>query len=75
MTSYQVATKQRVLKTGSAFKAIERARQILAQLETYAEQTADKDFPDLGKVAEKTHALRGEVDQILVGLTEARIGE
>ena len=52
-------------------KAIVAARKSLDQLEEALRGTVSGNFPDIGQVADTTHRLREEIDQILIGLVES----
>ena len=70
--SFESLIKQRTVSVAKAFDAIERSKKILEALEADAVETAQGGFPDPGDIASRTHELREQVDQILVGLVEAR---
>lgn len=55
----------------SAGEAIVAARKSLDQLDSILRGTVAGKFPDIGTVADTTHRLRSEVDQILIGLVES----
>lgn len=54
-----------------AGEAIVAARKSLDQLDSILRGTVAGKFPDIGTVADTTHRLRSEVDQILIGLVES----
>lgn len=70
--AYQDLVRQRVRSSDRAFQAIEESRKILSQLESFVVETVSGDFPDIEFIANLTHDLRGNVDELLVGLIEAR---
>ena len=47
------------------------ARKSLDQLEEILSGTVTGNVPDIGQVADTTHRLREEIDQILIGLVES----
>lgn len=55
----------------SAGEAIVAARNSLDQLDDILRGTVAGKLPDIGTVADTTHRLRSEVDQILIGLVES----
>lgn len=57
-----------LIKAGEGIVA---ARKSLDQLEDVLRGTAKGEFPNIGNVAETTFRLRGEIDQILIGLVES----
>lgn len=65
--------KEKILKLSNAYKAIDNAINILRKLEALADQSASGKNIDLVQVVECTHALRKEVDRILVGFVESQI--
>ena len=54
-----------------AGEGIVAARKSLDQLEDVLRGTAMGKFPNIGEVADTTFRLRGEIDQILIGLVES----
>lgn len=54
-----------------AGEGIVAARKSLDQLEKVLMETTSGQFPDIGQVADTTHRLREEIDQILIGLVES----
>ncbi len=56
-----------------AGEGIVAARKSLDQLEEVLRGTVTGKFPDIGHVAETTHRLREEVNQILIGLVESSV--
>ena len=54
-----------------AGEGIVAARKSLDQLEEILSGTATGNVPDIGQVADTTHRLREEIDQILIGLVES----
>lgn len=54
-----------------AGEGIVAARKSLDQLEEALRGTVSGKFPDIGHVADTTHRLREEIDQILIGLVES----
>lgn len=54
-----------------AGEGIVAARKSLDQLEDVLRGTAKGVFPNIGEVADTTFRLRGEIDQILIGLVES----
>lgn len=54
-----------------ADEGIVAARKSLDQLEEALRGTVSGKFPDIGQVADTTHRLREEIDQILIGLVES----
>ena len=54
-----------------AGEGIVAARKSLDQLEEALRGTVSGKFPDIGQVADTTHRLREESDQILIGLVES----
>ena len=54
-----------------AGEGIVAARKSLDQLEEALRETVSGKFPDIGHVADTTHRLREEIDQILIGLVES----
>ena len=75
MMTYQQHLKKNVQSCSKVFDSIDRAKDILTQLEQMTAETSQGKFPDMKNVVEKTHALRQELDTILVGLVEARVVE
>lgn len=75
MTTYQQHLKKNVQSCSKVFDSIDRAKNILAQLEQMTVETSQGNYPDMVAIVEKTHALRHNLDLILVGLIEARIVE
>ena len=73
MNSFATYVRNKNQKTEEAFQAIEEAKRILSDLEKVALSSAQGGVPDIARTAELTHALRGSVDRILVGLVEAAI--
>ena len=71
--TYQQHLKKNVQSCSMVFDCIDRAKDILAQLEQMTVETSQGNFPDMGSVVEKTHSLRQNVNSILVGLIEARL--
>lgn len=57
-----------LIKAGEGIVA---ARKSLDQLEEALRGTVSGKFPDIGQVADTTHRLREEIDQILIGLVES----
>ena len=57
-----------LIKAGEGIVA---ARKSLDQLEDVLRGTAKGVFPNVGEVADTTFRLRGEIDQILIGLVES----
>lgn len=57
-----------LIKAGEGIVA---ARKSLDQLEEALRGTVSGKFPDIGHVADTTHRLREEIDQILIGLVES----
>ena len=57
-----------LIKAGEGIVA---ARKSLDQLEDVLRGTAKGVFPNVGEVADTTSRLRGEIDQILIGLVES----
>lgn len=72
MMTYQQHLKNNIQSCSKVFDSIDRAKDILAQLEQMTVETSQGKYPDMVKVVEKTHALRHILDMILVGLIEAR---
>lgn len=70
--AYQDLVRQRVRSSDRAFQAIDESRKILSQMENFVVETVSGDFPDIEFIANLTHDLRGNVDELLVGLIEAR---
>nr|DAH82068.1 MAG TPA: hypothetical protein [Caudoviricetes sp.] len=70
--AYQDLVRQRVRSSDRAFQAIEESRKILSQLEAFVVVTAAGGAPDIKVIAQLSHDLRGNVDELLVGLVEAR---
>lgn len=64
--------RQRIRSCDRAFRAIDASRKILSQMENFVVETVSGDFPDIEFIANLTHDLRGNVDELLVGLIEAR---
>ena len=56
-----------------AGEGIVAARKSLDQLEEILSGTVSGKFPDIGQVADTTHRLREEINQILLGLVESSI--
>lgn len=56
-----------------AGEGIVAARRSLDQLEEVLRGTVTGKFPDIGYVADTTHRLRKEVNQILIGLVESSV--
>ena len=56
-----------------AGEGIVAARKSLDQLEEVLRGTVTGKFPDIGNVAETTHRLREEINQILIGLVESSV--
>lgn len=54
-----------------AGEGIVAARKSLDQLEEILNGTVTGNVPDIGQVADTTHRLREEIDQILIGLVES----
>lgn len=54
-----------------AGEGIVAARKSLDQLEEILSGTVTGNVPDIGQVADTTHRLREEIDQILIGLVES----
>lgn len=54
-----------------AGEGIVAARKSLDQLEDVLRGTAMGKFPNIGQVADTTHRLREEINQILIGLVES----
>ena len=54
-----------------AGEGIVAARKSLDQLEERLSGTVTGNVPDIGQVADTTHRLREEIDQILIGLVES----
>lgn len=54
-----------------AGEGIVAARKSLDQLEEALRGTVSGKFPDIGHVADTTHRLREEINQILIGLVES----
>lgn len=54
-----------------AGEGIVAARKSLDQLEEALRGTVTGNVPDIGQVADTTHRLREEIDQILIGLVES----
>lgn len=54
-----------------AGEGIVAARKSLDQLEEILSGTVTGNVPDIGQVADTTHRLREEIDQILLGLVES----
>lgn len=54
-----------------AGEGIVAARKSLDQLEEALRGTVSGKFPDIGQVADTTHRLREEINQILIGLVES----
>ena len=54
-----------------AGEGIVAARKSLDQLEEILSGTVTGTVPDIGQVADTTHRLREEIDQILIGLVES----
>ena len=73
--TYQQHLKNNIQSCSKVFDSIDRAKDILAQLEQMTLETSQGNYPDMEIVAEKTNALRNSLDQILVGLVEARVGK
>lgn len=64
--------RQRIRSCDRAFQAIDESRKILSQMENFVVETVSGEFPDIEFIANLTHDLRGNVDELLVGLIEAR---
>lgn len=76
MMTYQQHLKNNIQPCSKVFDSIDRAKDILTQLEQMTLETSQGNFPEMERIVGKTHALRQELDLILVGLIEARnIGE
>lgn len=73
--TYQQYLKKNIQSCSKVFDSIDRAKDILAQLEQMTVETSQGNFPDMKNVVEKTHELRQKLDSILVGLIEARVFE
>lgn len=73
--TYQQYLKKNIQSCSKVFDSIDRAKDILSQLEQMTVETSQGNFPDMKTVAEKTHELRQKLDSILVGLIEARVFE
>lgn len=71
--TYQQHLKNNIQSCSKVFDSIDRAKDILAQLEQMTLETSQGNYPDMEIVAKKTNALRNSLDQILVGLVEARV--
>lgn len=56
-----------------AGEGIVAARKSIDQLEEVLRGTVTGKFPDIGHVAETTHRLREEINQILIGLVESSV--
>ena len=56
-----------------AGEGIVAARKSLDQLEEILSGTVTGNVPDIGQVADTTHRLREEINQILIGLVESSI--
>lgn len=56
-----------------AGEGIVAARKSLDQLEEILSGTVTGNVPDIGQVADTTHRLREEIDQILIGLVESSV--
>lgn len=54
-----------------AGEGIVAARKSLDQLEEILSGTVTGNVPDIGQVADTTHRLREEINQILIGLVES----
>lgn len=72
MMTYQQHLKNNIQSCSKVFDSIDRAKDILAQLEQMTVETSQGKYPDMVTVVEKAHALRHILDMILVGLIEAR---
>lgn len=72
MMTYQQHLKNNIQSCSKVFDSIDRAKDILAQLEQMTVEISQGKYPDMVTVVEKTHALRHILDMILVGLIEAR---
>lgn len=72
--TYQQYLKKNIQSCSKVFDSIDRAKDILAQLEQMTVETSQGKYPDMASVVEKTHTLRHNLDMILVGLIEARAG-
>ena len=57
-----------LIKAGEGIVA---ARKSLDQLEDVLRGTAMGKFPNIGEVADTTHRMREQIDQILIGLVES----
>lgn len=57
-----------LIKAGEGIVA---ARKSLDQLEDVLRGTAMGKFPNIGEVADTTHKMREQIDQILIGLVES----
>ena len=73
MMTYQQHLKKNVQSCSKVFDSIDRAKDILAQLEQMTVETSQGNYPDMVAIVEKTHALRHNLDMILAGLIEARV--
>lgn len=72
ITSSNNLIRQRVRSSDRAFRAIDESRKILSQLERFVIETAEGGYPDVATIGAKTSDLRHQIDEILVGLIEAR---
>ena len=73
--TYQQHLKNNIQSCSKVFDSIDRAKDILTQLEQMTIETSQGNYPDMSEVVEKTHSLRHNLDLILVGLVEARTVE
>ena len=74
--TYAKYLKKNIKSCSQVLESIDQAKSILAQLEQMTLETSQGNFPEMERIVGKTHALRQELDLILVGLIEARnIGE
>lgn len=73
MMTYQQHLKNNIQSCSKVFDSIDRAKDILTQLEQMTIETSQGKYPNMAAVVEKTHALRHNLDLILVGLVEARV--
>ena len=72
--TYQQHLKKNVQSCSKLFDTIDRSENILTQHEHKTFETSKRNYPDMVAIVEKTHALRHNLDMILVGLIEARAG-
>ena len=63
--------KRRLKNLNNRIAPLVAARNSLDQLDDILRGTVAGKFPDIGTVADTTHRLRSEVDQILIGLVES----